>query len=79
MFDPGDGESPRAFMQWKGTDVCMDFHCECGHDNHYDGFFAYIIRCAGCGLKWQMPTYVYPRKNQRTDGITPLDPIRDDD
>ena len=26
-----DGQpNPRAYVQWKGTDVCMDFHCDCG-------------------------------------------------
>jgi hypothetical protein len=38
-----------GFIQWKGTDVCMDFHCPCGEANHYDGYFAYEIKCAGCG------------------------------
>lgn len=38
-----------GFIQWKGTDVCMDFHCECGHHNHYDDYFAYVIKCSECG------------------------------
>lgn len=35
--------TPHGWIQWKGTDVCMDFHCECGEANHYDGYFAYQI------------------------------------
>ena len=38
-----------GFIQWKGTDVCMDFQCECGHHNHYDDYFAYVIKCSECG------------------------------
>lgn len=38
-----------GFIQWNGTDVCMDFHCECGHHNHYDDYFAYVIKCSECG------------------------------
>jgi len=38
-----------GFIQWKGTDVCMDFTCECGHHNHYDDYFAYVVKCGGCG------------------------------
>lgn len=37
-----------GFIQWKGTDVCMDFHCSCGHANHYDGYFGYEIICEHC-------------------------------
>jgi len=57
-----DPEEPYAFIQWKGTDVCMDFHCECGEHNHFDGDFAYVVQCAACGQEWEMPVYVYPRK-----------------
>jgi hypothetical protein len=32
-----------GWIQWKGTDVCMDIHCECGTLSHIDGEFAYII------------------------------------
>lgn len=32
---------PYAFIQWKGTDVCMDFHCECGAHCHFNSDFAF--------------------------------------
>lgn len=38
-----------GFIQWKGTDVCMDFYCDCGWHNHYDGYFAYEVECGQCG------------------------------
>lgn len=42
----------RANVQWKGTDACMDVYCPCGRQSHFDGLFAYFVRCA-CGKVWQ--------------------------
>ena len=52
----------KNFIQWKGTDLCMDFHCECGTQNHYDGFFAYHVECSGCGQVYKMDTKVKMKK-----------------
>ena len=39
----------RTFLQWKGMGICMDFHCDCGQSNHYDGDgFGYHAECSGC-------------------------------
>lgn len=46
---------PNVFIQWKGTDVCLDFHCECGYNGHYDGGFAYGLRCGRCDKTWKVP------------------------
>lgn len=40
---------PSASIQWKGTDVCLDFYCDCGAQSHFDGYFCYAIQCAQCG------------------------------
>lgn len=62
------------FIQWKGTDLCMDFHCECGTHNHYDGYFAYQVKCAGCGQVYEMDTKVKMKKIE--EGINdPLESI----
>lgn len=53
---------PNVFIQWKGTDVCMDFYCECGARCHFDGDFAYAVKCPHCETIWEMPCKVYPRK-----------------
>jgi hypothetical protein len=53
---------PSAFIQWKGTDVCMDFHCECGAFCHLDAAFAYTVQCPHCQTVWEMPSTIYPRK-----------------
>lgn len=52
---PGEAS---AFIQWKGTDVCMDFCCDCGWRMHIDGLFAYNVKCSGCGQMWKMPSSV---------------------
>lgn len=53
---------PHAFVQWKGTNVCMDFHCNCGAFCHFDGYFAYAVRCPHCKTIWEMPSNLFPRK-----------------
>ena len=37
-----------AYIQWKGTDVCMDVLCKCGKRFHIDGMFAYFVKCPHC-------------------------------
>ena len=39
---------PHGWIQWKGTDVCMDIHCECGCHSHIDAEFAYNVQCPKC-------------------------------
>lgn len=46
---------PSVYVQWKGTEVCLDFSCTCGYAGHYDGGFAYGLKCAECGQIWTMP------------------------
>lgn len=60
-------EEQNNFIQWKGTDICMDFHCECGKHNHYDGFFADHVKCAGCGQVYEMDTKIKMKKTDRKD------------
>lgn len=39
---------PHGWIQWKGTHVCIDLHCECGFHGHVDGEFFYHWRCPKC-------------------------------
>ena len=50
--------SKAAFIQWKGTDVCMDWICDCGVQHHVDGDFCYLLECADCGRIYQVGTEV---------------------
>lgn len=49
-----------VFLQWKGTDACFDFWCECGAQSHFDGLFAYQLKCGSCGALFAMPFTIYP-------------------
>lgn len=42
-------DKPHGWIQWKGTDVCMDVYCKCGAQYHIDETFAYNIKCPKCG------------------------------
>lgn len=41
-------DQPHGWIQWKGTDVCMDIHCKCGCLVHIDTDFAYFVKCLEC-------------------------------
>lgn len=41
-----------GWIQWKGTDICIDLHCVCGHDGHFDGEFFYFFECPKCHRKY---------------------------
>jgi hypothetical protein len=71
-FEPPS--DPYVFIQWKGTDACLDFHCRCGAFLHFDGDFAYNLRCT-CGIVWEMPYFLIPR--ERNDASTTADVIQD--
>jgi hypothetical protein len=44
-----------TFIQWKNTDLCMDFWCpECDNHSHFDGYLAYQIQCPYCGAIWRL-------------------------
>lgn len=45
----GDKTPPYGWLQWKGTDACVDLYCECGHHAHVDAEFLYAWRCSQCG------------------------------
>lgn len=42
-----------AFMQWQGTDICVDIHCKCDHNSHFDGYSFNYFKCK-CGRKYEV-------------------------
>lgn len=50
--------NPRGWIQWKGTDVCIDLWCTCGKHSHYDGFFLYQWECSNCGAVYGLSPHV---------------------
>ncbi len=65
-LDPWDliveGPLPYVFLQWKGTDVCLDFYCPCGADTHYDGYGAATVRCPACDTVYELAIRLNARK-----------------
>lgn len=66
VFDPVPGTDATMFIQWKGTDLCIDFHCPCQPDEikfsaHFDGYFAHALRCPACGSVYELGTQVRAR------------------
>ena len=51
-------DKPSTYIQWKGTDVCLDFGCTCGSYYHFDAEFLYAVKCRECGKVWKMGTEV---------------------
>lgn len=43
---------PYGWIQYKGSNICVDIHCSCGELSHYDGDFAYAVRCPYCQKAW---------------------------
>ena len=62
VFEPFPGTDAECFIQWKGTEVCIDIRCPCGETSHFDGGFAYYLRCPSCGAIYEMGTQVKMRR-----------------
>jgi hypothetical protein len=45
-------KGPYGWIQWKGTDVCIDLHCACGYHGHVDTDFFYFYQCPSCKAKY---------------------------
>lgn len=54
---PPEGE-PHAWIQWKGTQVCMDVSCACGELSHLHGDFTYYVACPACGRVYMTNPHV---------------------
>jgi hypothetical protein len=51
-----DGIS-HGWIEWKGTNVCMDIHCVCGKHSHMDADFFYYFECS-CGKMYAVGSNV---------------------
>lgn len=69
-------DAPRAWIQWKGTDLCADIVCTCGELTHLDGFFAYSVRCGECGCLYGLDPNItlvpLEERDVNTSGCEPL-------
>ena len=53
---------PDTFVQYKGTDLCMDLYCTCGECTHIDGMFMYRVQCESCQQWYELGTKVSLKK-----------------
>lgn len=62
---------PHGWIQWKGTNVCMDVRCECGELTHFDGEYCYFIECGACHRRYMAGAHVklYPLTNEESDHV----------
>ncbi len=49
---------PYGWIQWKGTDACVDLHCACGAHGHVDAEFFYHYKCTACGRRYALGCHV---------------------
>ena len=49
---------PYGWIQWKGTDVCIDLHCKCGAHWHLDADFAYTTICPRCQTLFSLGAFI---------------------
>lgn len=50
--------TPHGWIQFKGTDICMDVHCVCGYFGHVDDDFVYYVKCPACHRVYMVNGYV---------------------
>lgn len=64
------GIRPYGWIQWKGTEVCMDIHCTCGALLHADEDFFYRFQCGECGQFYEVGMIVkmYPVEGHPNPG-----------
>jgi hypothetical protein len=55
-------DRPSAFIQWKGTYVCLDGFCVCGKNFHLDADFAYAVSCPHCKRRYEMSAMIEMRE-----------------
>jgi hypothetical protein len=64
-----DNAGPEVFLQWKGTDACLDLYCTCGEQFHFDGYFADELTCGNCGQTWELPHMLQPEAVEPSRGF----------
>lgn len=74
----GQDGAPRTFIQWKGTNICVDFECPCGRSAHMDTYFLYAVVCPDCGRRWELDPTLLVREVLEGEECQ-LDPVELED
>lgn len=46
-------DGPNVYIQWKGTQACIDLYCSCGLHGHVHTEYSWFYECA-CGKKYAL-------------------------
>lgn len=49
---------PSLWIQWSGSNVCVDFYCSCGAMPHIDAKFRDYLRCIECNAFYYVNPHV---------------------
>ena len=49
---------PHGSLQWKGSDIYMDVHCDCGHTSNVKGDSVYFVKCPACNTIYELNGFV---------------------
>lgn len=60
LYTDNKQETANGFIQYKGTDLCMDLNCICGEQSHVDGDFVSLLQCPHCDRIYLMPIFIKP-------------------
>jgi hypothetical protein len=67
-FNNSTRDRPRAFIQYKGTDICCDIHCpNCKAHGHIDSYFCYQYRCLICNKVYELSPFIEMKEIENPD------------
>ena len=70
-------DPPYGWLQWKGTDVCIDIRCPCGWHGHLDGDFLYHVECPECRTVYALNGHIELVKLEDFSGAGCVHRLRD--
>lgn len=70
---------PSGWIQWKGTNVCMDVYCKCGCHSHIDADFAYYFECPKCKTVYMLNGHIELIEIEQKPDSCVICPELDDD
>ena len=45
-------------IHWKGSDVYMEVHCDCGHTSEIKGDGIYFLKCPACNTVYELNGFI---------------------
>lgn len=70
VADGVDGR-PWAFVQWKNTELSMEFSCPCGLTGYIDDTLCYVVQCPRCDRRFELAPTVLVRPMDDSDPAVP--------